>query len=977
MTCPGFLTIPVLIFLVSLLICFPAEGEEKLVLVQGGKARAKILVGPQASRVERFAASELQKYLKQISGAELSISEGGQAGSDASILIGKAEANPSLQTLARKGKIELSADYPGKEGFILKTLPEALVIGGSDDLGVLYGVYALLEDELGCCWVAPGEDEVPNVQTIALLDLNRAEKPDTRYRALGYVSGDFERVDWAAKLRLNYVYDYLGYIKFLLYGGEKTEKDLGEAERRVKGLTEEAGKRGLHIHWGAHCYGFWLPPEKYFGEHPEYYSLIDGKRYANETMHNWQYCISNQEVAQVVADNICRFFQENPAVETVALDPNDGSGDCQCQECRKLQREAGMNLYLYFADKVARMVAKKCPGKIISFDCNYHPGRCTPPENYRLADNLVYLNGFLNRSYGHPIYDKRIASSYQRNYQFLMAWAKDYADKQWIWCIHYQIYGTRGILMPMYRVIQQDWKHLTEDVGIWGGCSVAGWDWAEWVFFRYIFAKATWDNDVDMAKVLDRYCQGAFGQAAKPMRRFLQILDQSMQEVQKEGKLYDNKYFDLPRLLDSKEMKELGDLLNEAESLAQKEAVKERIARWKKQYDFTKRHWAQSYTGADLVPKGIKGPFVAYDGIQKLIILVGPHTLQSIRDFLDKEMGIGQTVFREYEPGHWVCQGSLALGNPVEATMSSLVVEPGKGTEKVSLTIEGNLTVGDHTRLVVKDGDLRMKGFFSVGLDQQQIKKETGAWGPGDAQISLDNCHIETNGLWTINGGAKLDCSDCEVVALRVNIDRCSSLPSEIRNTKFTTRQAVRIGDREADEEKRSRLVLQGCEFLGTENHPGLFLYLKKGWLGLSIKDCAIKGSGHPPNPRLACDLVLDGKRVVQSLTNCRYDTLALGGEGAVLVRKWHLDLVAKKADGVPIAGGKVICESSLGDKYGAEATTDKMGRCRLEVIAYRQRPEGPEKSVNRILILYDGTKKVIRENWTPSGNSEYQWIEE
>jgi hypothetical protein len=113
--------------------------------------QGQILIGPKAPPLEQYAARELQRYMYQLSGEWLEIT-GPQTKSMASprFILGQAETNPAIDDLVAGGQLRLAAGNPGPQGYVLKTLAirtnAALVIGGSDSEGVLYGVYSLLED---------------------------------------------------------------------------------------------------------------------------------------------------------------------------------------------------------------------------------------------------------------------------------------------------------------------------------------------------------------------------------------------------------------------------------------------------------------------------------------------------------------------------------------------------------------------------------------------------------------------------------------------------------------------------------------------------------------------------------------------------------------------------------------------------------------------------------------------------------------
>ena len=127
------------------------DHEMKLPIAAQGVAQASIVIGQRASEVEKFAAAELQKYLKAISGAGLPIATyGTEDRSLGRILIGTPASNQGLRGL--EGVLRPFAG-PGADGFVGQTLrqgnQQALLLASNQPRGVLFAVYGFLEECLG------------------------------------------------------------------------------------------------------------------------------------------------------------------------------------------------------------------------------------------------------------------------------------------------------------------------------------------------------------------------------------------------------------------------------------------------------------------------------------------------------------------------------------------------------------------------------------------------------------------------------------------------------------------------------------------------------------------------------------------------------------------------------------------------------------------------------------------------------------
>lgn len=213
------------VFVTSLLLFTAAPLlAETFTAVRNGSATSTIIIGRNSTYIEKHAATELQKYLSNISSSRITIlTEGGYSvASDRNlILVGRTETNPLIKNLQSRGLINLTSENPGLDGFIIKQVADGdknyLVIGGSMDRGTLFGVYHFLENvcKVGFFW--DGE-YIPHNKTLAFKNLDITERPKFKYReymqncaSFGY-SGNFwntddwkKEIDWMAKKKMNLI----------------------------------------------------------------------------------------------------------------------------------------------------------------------------------------------------------------------------------------------------------------------------------------------------------------------------------------------------------------------------------------------------------------------------------------------------------------------------------------------------------------------------------------------------------------------------------------------------------------------------------------------------------------------------------------------------------------------------------------------------------------------------------------------------
>jgi len=142
---------------------------------------------------------------------------------------------------------------------------------------------------------------------------------------------------------------------------------------------------------------YWLKvisPSEYFETHPEYFSLIGGKRIPK------QLCTSNPEVVNLMIEKARLYLTADPTRASFPMDPADGIEFCQCNNCEALDpletRPDGLksmtNRVAIFANTVAEGIEKDFPGKKIGFYAYSTHQRI--PVNIKLHKNVfIYLCG--------------------------------------------------------------------------------------------------------------------------------------------------------------------------------------------------------------------------------------------------------------------------------------------------------------------------------------------------------------------------------------------------------------------------------------------------------------------------------------------------------------------------------------------------------------------------------------------------------
>jgi hypothetical protein len=553
-----------------LVALFPAAAQAAPAgrfLVQRGVSHHSICLSPQASPSEKRGAAELQQFLEQISGARLPIVTGEASRKAPLLLVGR---SPALERRAPA----IAFDRLGAEGFTLKTAGGDLIIAGGRERGTLYGVYAFLE-KLGCRWFTRDVSRIPHLDTIPLPELDETQVPSFEYRE-PYFTEALDK-DWAVRNRQNGSFMH---------------------------LDESTGGRMAYYPF-VHSFCEILPPKKYFAQHPEYYSLIDGKRRGEEG----QLCLTNPDVLRLTVEAVEGWIAAHPEAAIYSVSQNDTTGWCECDRCRRVEQEEGgahSGPLLRFVNAVAEQVGKKHPAKLIDTLAYWYTE--DPPAHVRPRENVRIRLCPIGVCEAHP-YERCPRSAYfMRN---LAAWSK-ITSQLYIW--HYNTDFSHYLMpfpdfeeiaadLPMYR------RHGVVGVFMEGAYPPGGGaDMSE--LRSYVSARLLWDVKADVNQAVNEFLEGVYGAAAaRPLRAYYDLVHRQVRER--------HLYIFMPpeRVFDADFIREAASLFDQAERAAENDAARRRVRLARLPIDYLQLASAKTfdvreggvYAPADL--DGLKGRF--------------------------------------------------------------------------------------------------------------------------------------------------------------------------------------------------------------------------------------------------------------------------------------------------------------------------------------------------------------------------------
>jgi len=490
------------IMLVGVNPAFPVEPDSSgknasettvptLLLAENGQSEFRIVVSQSASPLERHAAEELQMFLEQICGARLPVMTDEQPLGPHEILLGD---NAHLRALG------LDVDFAdlGNEGFVIRTAPPHLIIAGGQQRGTLYGVYAFLEEYLGCRWFTSTISRIPRIPRLELTAISDRQVPALEYREVFFF--DALDADWTARNRLN--------------------SSMGR-------LTENHGGKVTYYPF-VHSFFTLIPPDKYFEPHPEWFSLVDGQRTLVGRYKRTQLCLTNEEMIQQAIKTVKEWIAEHPEANIISVSQNDGPGGwCECEQCAALEaREGGAHSapIIYFVNRIAEVIGKEHP-EIAIDTLAYSYSRQAPKTLKPLPNVIIRLTS--GGCGSHPIGDENCDQNASLRND-IRDWFR-LTQRMYVW--DYTVNFHQYLLpFPNLHTLGPNIRFLIDHGvrGIFeqGSGDVPHSDMAP--LKAYLLAKLLWNPDIDRARVTSEFLEAYYGPAGEPIGKYLEILEQEV-----------------------------------------------------------------------------------------------------------------------------------------------------------------------------------------------------------------------------------------------------------------------------------------------------------------------------------------------------------------------------------------------------------------------------------------------------------------
>lgn len=453
-------------------------------------AHARIITAPDCDAVTRYAAEELSRWLGEMTGAAFQILSDTFPPQANDILVGE-----NSRTAQYAGR---TAALP-KEGYFYFTDGDTLVFGGKGR-GLLYGVYAFLEDELGIRFFNPDVTHVPRRALVEIDSLDRTDAPVMEYREPSI--WEIRNNEYAVRRRCN------GMLR-------------REMAERIGGGVGYAD--GFFVH----TFTKLLLPDIYFEEHPEYYSEIGGQRIREKT----QLCLNNPDVVELVKKRVLEELRAQPDATLFSVSQDDNYNGCTCEKCRTVDEAEGSmaGSMIRFVNAIAEAVEEEFPDVVI--DTLAYQYTRKPPKLTRPRHNVSVRLCSIECCFVHPLRDCRTDDPDAPNIDLSQPFAEDLigwgkiCNRLYIWD-YVTNFSHFWMPHPNFHVLADNVRFFAEN-GVKGvfeqGCASSG--GGEFTGLRaYLLSKALWNPDLDENLLIDEYLTGVYGTTAPYLRKYLETV---------------------------------------------------------------------------------------------------------------------------------------------------------------------------------------------------------------------------------------------------------------------------------------------------------------------------------------------------------------------------------------------------------------------------------------------------------------------
>ena len=430
----------------------------------GFDKRYTLVIDKHADSTTIDAARQLQHYWEQVTSENL-LAGVKTVNARIPIYIGTIDQFPRLSDTLRNMK---------NDAFLISVNDTGIILSGKQGIGNIYAVNTFIEEHLGCIKFTSTEEYIPHMEKVRFKNSFKIYNPSFALRILHFPG------------------------------------------KESKSFRQWYKLESLNI-WGmyVHTFSKLLPPEKYFEEHPEYYSLVNGRR-----LQDAQLCLSNPEVTRLLIKNLGDTIRKNPTKKYWSVSQNDTYNACQCDSCKKLYEKYGSISGAYV--QTANAVAEAYPDKQIStlaYQFTRHA-----PHNIKPDTNTNIMLCTIECSRSKPLASNRRKGSFAND---LKDWsALTHNIYLWDYVVQFKNLLTP---FPNFPVLQPNLQFFRDNNVEMIFEQGSGGSWSDLMELKqYLLAKMMWNVDVDMDSLATTFVNAYYGKAGKYILDYYHLMNKLM-----------------------------------------------------------------------------------------------------------------------------------------------------------------------------------------------------------------------------------------------------------------------------------------------------------------------------------------------------------------------------------------------------------------------------------------------------------------
>lgn len=500
----------------------------------------------------------------------------------------------------RRGRYNALYDSLCIDGYAIVGDGRNVHLFGKGEKGTLYAAYAFLE-MLGYRLYTPDALVVPDVSSLHLPNCCIVSNPAFEWREVSYYYPNHSQLyaDW----------------------------------HHLHTLLDREGLFGMFVH----TFNRLLPPDYYYGRHPEWYSLNNGRR-----SRDGQLCLSNPEVL----DSLCASLEECISIASDkkiwSVSPNDNYNVCECDNCRRLDSLYGgpSGTLIWFVNQVAR----RFPDKTIA-TLAYQYTRKAPTSNIKPDSNVLVMLCPIEAGRQAPIY--KTDPAFRKDME---DWHR-LTDNLFLWDYVVQFRNFWNPF-PNLHVLQPNLQYFRDNgVRMMFEQASGANNITSWMDIRcYMIAKLLWNPDADMDSIMSDLYQGYYGDAGRYVKEIIDTMTAALIASGQTLNIYGFPVDGFEGYLSVERMHQYDSLMDKAHEKVDS-VIRKRLDFFKMALDFARVDLAasvdlQGYTGKE--DDLIEAAKNYYDRLNKLV-----SDLQAFDVKILMEMGISP---KEYFAvmDHWI-----------------------------------------------------------------------------------------------------------------------------------------------------------------------------------------------------------------------------------------------------------------------------------------------------------------------------------